>query len=367
MAPRRFGWRRLVAGAGLSLLLSARWLSSGHAAEDARTLVERGAYKQARALVAQRLAADPSDAEALWLMSRVTMAFGDPKAALPLAERALALDGRNARYHLQVAELCGQMAQKAGLLAGMSLGKRFRREADAALALDPGLNDARDDLMEFFWQAPGIAGGDKRKAQALADSILARDPVRGDLAHARLCLQRKDSTAAEAFYHHAAEVGPTSFAAQIAAASFYGSSSQRNWDRVAQYARTALALDPRRAGGYVVLAGLYAHLGRMAELDSLLLRAKANVPDDLTPVYAAGRTLLDDGRDLERAARCFRAYLEVEPDGFAPTLAHAHWRLGLVLEKEGRRGEALAELETAVRLKPDLDGATKDLKRLRRT
>jgi hypothetical protein len=38
--------------------------------------------------------------------------------------------------------------------------------------------------------------------------------------------------------------------------------------------------------------------------------------------------------------------------------------LGLVLEKKGRKPEAIAEVETALRLKPDLEEAKKDLKRL---
>jgi hypothetical protein len=52
----------------------------------------------------------------------------------------------------------------------------------------------------------------------------------------------------------------------------------------------------------------------------------------------------------------------------APTHAHARWRLGLVLEKLGRKPEALAEVQRALELKPDLgDEAKKDLKRLKRT
>jgi tetratricopeptide (TPR) repeat protein len=53
-----------------------------------------------------------------------------------------------------------------------------------------------------------------------------------------------------------------------------------------------------------------------------------------------------------------------EPEGNTPHLAAAHWRLALVLEKEGRKADAIAELQTAVKLKPDFEDARKDLKRL---
>ena len=45
-------------------------------------------------------------------------------------------------------------------------------------------------------------------------------------------------------------------------------------------------------------------------------------------------------------------------------MALAHWRLGQVLEKEGRRTTALSEVQTAVNLDPSLDGARKDIERL---
>jgi len=54
-----------------------------------------------------------------------------------------------------------------------------------------------------------------------------------------------------------------------------------------------------------------------------------------------------------------------EPEAGAPLIAGAHWSLGQVYEKEGRKAEARAELETAVRLKPDFEPAKKDLKRLK--
>jgi hypothetical protein len=48
-----------------------------------------------------------------------------------------------------------------------------------------------------------------------------------------------------------------------------------------------------------------------------------------------------------------------------PSLAFAHWRLATTLERQNKKPEAIAELETAVRLHPDLEGAKKDLKRLK--
>ena len=227
MAARRFAWL-LLAATALGVLVSALWRTSVLAADDpARQLVERGAFKQARAILGPRLHANPRDAETAWLMSQVKIAFGDEKAGLELAEHAVALDGGNAAYHLHLAEACGQMAQKAGPLKGLGLARRFRREAETAVRIDPRSVDARFDLMMFCLKAPGIAGGDKKRARALADTILLLDPVRGQIAQGRLALEQKDSVRAGEFYRKAVEADPKSREAQMAAAAYYAGSSQK--------------------------------------------------------------------------------------------------------------------------------------------
>ena len=54
-----------------------------------------------------------------------------------------------------------------------------------------------------------------------------------------------------------------------------------------------------------------------------------------------------------------------DPEGNTPPFWAAHWRLGLVVEKEGEKPEAVAEVQNAVNINPDFEPAKKDLKRLR--
>ena len=64
--------------------------------------------------------------------------------------------------------------------------------------------------------------------------------------------------------------------------------------------------------------------------------------------------------------RYLRLYLTAEPEAGTPLPAHAHWRLAQALEKQDKKEEAIAELEQAVKAKPDFTDAKKDLKRLKR-
>ena len=147
--------------------------AAGRAEDSPADLVEHGHYRRARPLVEARAAAEPRDVETLRLLSRIRMAFGDLEVALDLAERTVELDPKCARCHLQLADVCLQMAPTEGKFKAMGLARRFKKEAELALSLDPKLTDAHWDLMAFYWRAPGIVGGGKDKARA---SRIPSDP-----------------------------------------------------------------------------------------------------------------------------------------------------------------------------------------------
>lgn len=332
-------------------------------ADDAAALIEHGHYQRARSIVEPRVAASPGDAGARRMLSQIRLAFGDEDGALEAAQRAVSLEPNDGRHHLQLAEVYGQMAGKAGGFKALGLAKRFRKEADIALGLDPGLIEARKGLIEFYWRAPGIAGGGKDKARAMIEELARGDSVEGALARARLALWEQDTTRAEELVRKALERGATRYAVHVQAGQFFA--ARRRWVEVEREGEAAQALAPDRAAAYTLLALAHAHRRAWADLDSTLARAESNVPDNLTPCYQAARALIEDGAELPRAERYLRKYLDREPEGFAPTHAHAHWRLAQALERQGRKLDAVLELETALRLNPDLDGAKKDLKRLK--
>jgi tetratricopeptide (TPR) repeat protein len=163
----------------------------------------------------------------------------------------------------------------------------------------------------------------------------------------------------------AAKTPEVKFEALTSLVNLYLSAAAQNFELAEQYARAAMSIDPHRSNPYTGLAILYASRGNWADLDAVLAEAEKAVPDNLAPYCQAGRILFLQGADYARAEQCFRKFLTQEPEAGAVTLAHAHWRLGRTLEKQGKRADAIAEMEQATRLKPDLDEAKKDLRRLR--
>ena len=331
-------------------------------------LIKAGHWKRARAVVEPEYKSHPDDPELNFLMSEIDDAFGDLDNARALAEKAVALKGSDARYHRQLADVDGETAETASLFAKGGWAKKFRAEAERAAQLDPRNLDARFDLLEYDLQAPRLMGGGKDKAAAMADEIAKIDAAQGDLAQARIAQDAKNTAAEESWYRRAVAAGPNDYSVLTAIAGFYERPPQPRPEQAVKYAAEAIKTEPGRAEGYALLASAYAGEGRWKELEGILAQAAKAVPDDLDPYYRAGLTILISNAapaaNLMRAEGYFRKYLSADPEGGEPTLAHAHWRLGLVLEKEGRKPEAVSELRTALQLKPDLTPAKKDLNRL---
>jgi tetratricopeptide (TPR) repeat protein len=325
-------------------------------------LLEAGHFKQvARAL-------DPAnihDAEALYLLSNVNQSFGKTDDAVRLAEAAVKTDPSKAKYHLQLAGALSDEADKVNVFKKISLAGRIRSELETAVKLDPKNTDCLLGMMMFYEAAPGIAGGSKEKARQTADEISHIDASKGYLAQARLARGNNQKDQMEDLYLKAVKADPTSFEALMALANYYASDEKKKYDLADKYAEQALKLDASRAGPYIVSAETAVFQQSWEKLDSLLSKAEQANHDDLNPFYQAGRTLLQVNQKLTRAERYMRTYLSQDPEGLTPPLSAAHWRLGLILEKEGRRADAIKELEEALRLQPDFENAKKDLKRLK--
>ena len=342
-------------------LVSMRGADTG----SAQALIEAGHWKRARAIVEPRAAANPRDAQAVWLLSRIKLAFGDLDGALTPAQQAVALEDGNSDYHFQLARVYGEMAARASMFAAAGLARKFKGELDASLARNPKNLDALDALMQYSYQAPGLMGGDKGKARSIADQLVELSPVQGYLARAELAREAKDEAKVEESLRLAVQADPQNYEALTALANFYTRPRGRNFGAAEKHVREALALHPGRAKAYSVLATVLALERRWDELEAVLSASEKAVPDDLAPYFSSANALLELGVELGRGETYARKYLGQEPEGEEPDVAHAHRVLALILEKLGRNAQAISELQTAVEMNHRFKEAREDLKRMK--
>jgi tetratricopeptide (TPR) repeat protein len=308
------------------MVMAVVWVAAAGAADGPEAWITAGHWKRARAVVEARLRANPEDAEANYLGSMIRAAFGDRQAPMKLAEKAVARDPGVARYHRQLAEVIGVTAQHSNAFEQVFLARRFRKEIDAALALDARDPQALRDLLEYYLLAPGIVGGDKAKARETARRVAAVDATAGFSAEARIASFSGEGERAIAMLRRAVEGATASYGARMELAQAYWSGAQRNAVGAESEAKEAVRIDPGRAGGYRLLGEMYASQGRWEELEAMLATARRLVPDDLSPLYYAAIGA-SGAQERSRAEGYLKEYLGSEPEGNAPSAAEARARL----------------------------------------
>jgi tetratricopeptide (TPR) repeat protein len=334
---------------------------------DAQPLLDNGHFKRARELAEAVVRAHPNDARAAYLLGRVRHEFGNFDQAVKYSEMSVRLDPKASAYHRELGEIYADQAETVSIFRQLGLARRCRAEFEAALVIAPKDPDNLYDQMLFFLQAPGVVGGDKKKAFEIANEMVNIDPARGYLALAHIARTDKEEGKLEDLYKKAVESNPRNYEARISLANFYLDAKHPNFGAAERHSRAALDVNPDRIDAYRFLAYALVLEKRFDDAAQVVYRAEAAVPDDLSPYVYAARAMLRDGVELPKAETFLKKYIAEtrEPEPGAPLIAGAHWSLGLVYEKDGRKVDARTELETAVRLKPDFEQAKRDLKRVK--
>jgi tetratricopeptide (TPR) repeat protein len=333
---------------------------------DGKTLLEQGHFRQLRAVAQDRLNRNSHDAEALAWLSAVYDAHGDFERAVEFGRRATEAAPNSSEAHCQLADTLGDRALQLGVLGGgVPLARQMRHEIDLALQLDPRSIRCLKESMGLYEQSPILVGGSKAKARETLQQIYAINQADGALAEAALLqMQKRPLPEIESYLRRAVQLNPRLYRALSDLTSILASDGYRRYADAEHFARQAIAADPNRAAGYTYLASVCAHQQRWNDLDATLAEAQRHVPDNPAPLFAAAVALLETSADLPRAERYLRQYLSRDPEEGAPTHGTAHWKLALVLEKEGRRSDAANELRAAAAQNGNDPAFKKDLKRI---
>jgi tetratricopeptide (TPR) repeat protein len=311
----------------IALLFAIPVSSGAQSTADGVALFESRRYAEARSTLEAAAKADPKDARAAYYLGRIALVDGDAGKAEDWLEHAVKLDGRKADYHHWLGRAYSREALRAGKFRQMKLVGRIKDEFHTAVALDPDDVDARYDLMQLYLVVPGIMGGSEDKAREEAAEIRKRNAFRGHLAAGAIADRKKDAAGAEREFVAATTAFPDSLEGFYALGSHYARRGE--WERA------------------------------FAICDRLISER-----DDGVSKYYYGRMSSMSGQHLDRGAELLRQYLQRRPDDIDPSLASAHYRLGLIYEKQGKRDLAKQEFATTVQLDPKQTEAKEGLKRV---
>ena len=212
--------------------------------------------------------------------------------------------------------------------AKLGLAKKAQTAFEEAVRLAPSDQEAREDLVDFYLNAPPIAGGSKEKAAQQVAELKELQPALGNALQGRIHTNEEEWPEAEAAY------------------------------------RAALETDPENADYlYIVGFSLQQQEKHEAAFEAFEKAIEAE-PDTVNAYYQLGRTAVFAESNLERGAECLETYLGRPQERGAPGKEHAWWRLGMLRELQGDDGAARAAYGKALEIEPEHEDAKKALAKL---
>lgn len=181
-------FRRLLA---LALLLAVPMAGArADTLAKARSLIDAQRLPEARDPLEKLVAGEPGNLEAILLLAQVYNGMGRRDDGIRLLEPLVETRPDDVRV---LGLYAGQCLLRAGELGAgfraLRLARRGRELMERAAALAPDDISFREGLVDFYRQAPALAGGSLEKARAHADAIARIDPVRGAAWQAAILME----------------------------------------------------------------------------------------------------------------------------------------------------------------------------------
>jgi tetratricopeptide (TPR) repeat protein len=217
---------------------------------------------------------------------------------------------------------------RSGFLGKRGWARKAKTALLSALEADPGHVDARKELVEFYYYAPGIAGGDKDEAARQLDALDQIAPaearaIRGDFAR-----NSGDLDAAALYYEEAAALG----------------------ERKPRYLFGLAVIEQQR--------------GRYERSVPLLEEVIAADPTYEEAWYYRARASAMAGVEVDRGLECASRYIENCSRCDDADRGYGWWRKAAILENAGRTDAAIDAYREALRYNPKLDDARARLESL---
>jgi tetratricopeptide (TPR) repeat protein len=299
------------------------------AADSAKEMLAAGRIDEAIAALNGRLSSAPTDAESSNLLCRSYFALEDWDRAESACKRAVALDTNNSRFHLWMGRVYGEKASRANFLSATSLAGKTRDEFQRAVQLDPNDADARLDLAEYYFEAPGIIGGGQDKAREQAKLIGKINAAKEHWVYGRIAEKNKDWLTAEREYRLMVEAGKGD------------------------------------AEGWMNLGFFYRNRKRYSDMEQAFVKMNQAPMPHRGVLVEAANSLLRTGRALSFAIELLQRYFAEGPVEERPAF-QAHYLLGQLLEKQGDKASAAEQYRASLALARNFGLAKQALNRVAR-
>lgn len=315
----------LLAGARSDLAA----LNQSDAVEAGRQAYEGSDYSKAVLELQAVAAKETQNGEVQLLLTKTYLELQEHDAAITSAERAVAIDPKSSVYHEWLGRAYGEKADHSSMFSALGLARKTHREFEVAVELDAKNFTARQALIEYYCEAPGMVGGGEEKAKPEIERLQVMDASEGHFAAGVCHKQKKDFVAADAEFKLALESHPK---------------------------RADLIYD---VGDYAMRHGHAEELKQVAEIGEQV------APSDPRGMFYRAVGLILENEKPEAAEKLLREYLQKAPKRAEyPRYAAAHEWLGRMYENKGDKKSAEKEYQAALQLDPKDKSVRESLRRV---
>lgn len=282
-------------------------------------LMKAKKYAEAEKAANAKLSTDANNADALLVKAELILVEGKTEKldeAAKYAELCVSTHPQLSECHEMLGNVLGTKALSGGMLAAMSYAGKIRDAYIKAVELDPKNYNARSSLLQYYLQAPAIAGGGKSKAQNLVIETAKVNSAAGNLLQATMDLADDKFTNAE-----------------TAALSAITGNSE--------------SLSRMQRGVLFNIGASYVQQKKFTDAERVFGEIQQRYPDKYQGTYGMGRSLQEQGKHKE-AINWFEKSQALEAS------AAVHYRLAQCLQAVNDKARAISNFEKAINFKPAL-------------
>jgi len=282
-------------------------------------LMKAKKYAEAEKAANAKLSTDANNADALLVKAELILVEGKTEKldeAAKYAELCVSTHPQLSECHEMLGNVLGTKALSGGMLAAMSSAGKIRDAYIKAVELDPKNYNARSSLLQYYLQAPAIAGGGKSKAQNLVIETAKVNSAAANLLQATMDLADDKFSSAET----------------TALSAIPGNSE---------------SLNRMQRGVLFNIGASYVQQKKFTDAERVFGEIQQRYPDKYQGTYGMGRSLQEQGKHKE-AISWFEKSQTLEAS------AAVHYRLAQCLQAVNDKARAITNFEKAINFKPAL-------------
>lgn len=304
---------QLITGLIASLIAS---LAHAHEFEP---LLKAKKYAEAERAVAAKLVSEPNNPDAL--VAKTDLILIEAKdnrldEAVKIAEQCINANPKSSDCHEALGNVLGTKAIKGGVMSALGYVGKIKDAFKKAVELNPSNFSARSSLLQFYLQAPGIAGGSTSKAKDLIVDTIKISPAAGALLQANFDL------------------------------------ADDNYQRAMTSALAVNTNGNEELGK--IQRGILSNVGHVlinekkyADADKVFSEVAQRFPDSAIGSFGLGKNLQEQGKHKE-AIPHFEKSINIDPT------AAAFYRLAKAQQASGEKAKAISNFEKSIGFRPEL-------------